>query len=223
MLTKVRRIEAMKGGDLQPLKFKNLRHPIAVRPGTNDLATLLDTVVRQEYGHYLPVGDILTMIDAGAFIGDTSAWYLSRYPNLKIWALEPNLLNHSLAERNLAPYGDRAAVLPLALAARQGSIPFAGDGTGGKIGIEGLEVTTTTVPHLLSRIPTGRVDVLKIDIEGAELDVFTNGAEAWLDRVGLIVVELHGPEIERAVLNVLDRSFFEARQYRSVWYCKKTA
>lgn len=221
MLATIRDIDAMPTGEPQPVKFENLTHPIEVRPSTTDLNTVIDTVVREEYGRHLPERELLTLIDAGAFIGDTSAWYLSRYPRLRTWALEPNPANYPLAVRNLSHYGERATVLPLALASREGKVRFSGEATGGAISDDGIEVETTTVTRLLEQIPGDSVDVLKIDIEGAELDVFSAGAEVWLPKVGLIIVELHGPEIERAVLAVLHRHGFETRQYRSVWYCRK--
>jgi hypothetical protein len=48
------------------------------------------------------------------------------------------------------------------------------------------------MPTLLERLPPGAdIDVLKIDVEGSEASIF--GAEdlGWLERVGLIVAELH--------------------------------
>lgn len=208
------------GGDnVVPVSFRQLSHPINLRQGGNDLATVLDTVVRQEYGKRL---DLVpkTMIDAGAFIGDTSAWYLSRFKDLSVWALEPNPDNFEIARRNLAPYGERAHLLPFALSDKEGTVRFSGAGTGGSISDSGIEVQTISVPGLLQQIPGGRVDVLKIDIEGGEVDVFRSGMEKWLSFVKLIIVELHGPQIEQDVLKSLRRADMVCAQYRSIWYCR---
>jgi hypothetical protein len=35
------------------------------------------------------------------------------------------------------------------------------------------------------------IDILKLDIEGAERELFNLGAEAWLGAVGQIIIELH--------------------------------
>ena len=221
MLSTVRRLRDGAPGTKQPVSFRNLEHPIDLRPGTLDISTVLDTVVREEYGAYLPDEDPLTMIDAGAFIGDTSAYFLSRFPDLRIWALEPNPDNFTMARCNLTPYGDRAQVLPFALAAREGVARFSGDGPGGSMTARGQEVRTTTIPALLTQIPGGHVDILKVDIEGAETEVFDGDPERWLPRIGLIIIELHGPEIEKSVLHVLRHHGFKARRYRSIWYCQR--
>jgi FkbM family methyltransferase len=221
MLATVKRLGQAGGGPAEPVSFRNLKHPIDVRPATNDMVTVLDTVVREEYGKYLPDKDLLTLIDAGAFIGDTSAYFLSRFPRLRTWALEPNPDNFLLARINLGRYGDRATVLPLALSACEGTVQFSGKATGGSIADQGYEVRTTSVPAMLAQIPGGRVDVLKIDIEGAELQVFASAPETWMPKVDLIIVELHGPEIERSVLPIFERNSFHVKQYRSVWYCQR--
>jgi FkbM family methyltransferase len=219
MLATVKRLGS-GSGPAEPVSFRNLDHPIDVRPGTNDINTVLDTVVREEYGKHLPNKELLTLIDAGAFIGDTSAYFLSRFPRLRTWALEPSPDNLPLTRINVARYGDRATVLPLALAGSEGTVHFAGKGTGGSIADQGYAVKTTTVPALLALIPGGRVDVLKIDIEGAEMEVFASAPATWMSRVGLIIVELHGPEIESSVLVILKDHNFQVTQYRSVWYCE---
>jgi hypothetical protein len=36
-----------------------------------------------------------------------------------------------------------------------------------------------------------RVDILKLDIEGAELELFGPGCEQWLPLVDILIVELH--------------------------------
>ena len=77
------------------------------------------------------------MIDAGAFIGDTAAYFLSRFSNLHVTAIEPNLDNFTLARTNLAPYGDRVNLLNQALGGRAGEVYFAGHSTGGSVQEEG--------------------------------------------------------------------------------------
>lgn len=52
------------------------------------------------------------------------------------------------------------------------------------------KVPTITMEEILRRADNNFIDLLKIDIEGAERQVFSGGAE-WLQRVGLIIIELH--------------------------------
>jgi len=217
MLSVINEIEAMAADDPQPATFRGLRQPIEVSPGTMDLVWVLDAVVREEYGQHGPQGEICSLLEAGAFVCDTSTWYLSRYPGLGIWSLEPNPDNIWLAQRKLKPRGARANVQPLALASKRCRVRSGGEATGDAIASDGIEVGVPTVPELRALILRGRVDSLKTDIDGAELDVFTNDAEAWPDKFGLIIVGLHGREIEREVLAEFPRNDFTVEQYRSVW------
>jgi hypothetical protein len=46
------------------------------------------------------------------------------------------------------------------------------------------------VEELLEELGTDRLDLLKIDIEGGEVEVF-DAARSWIDRVDVLVAELH--------------------------------
>ena len=52
-------------------------------------------------------------------------------------------------------------------------------------------VKAVTIPAILHKFEGNRIDILKLDIEGAEYALFKNGAESWLGAVGQIVIELH--------------------------------
>jgi len=58
------------------------------------------------------------------------------------------------------------------------------------------------------------IDVLKLDIEGAELHLFGPSSDAWLPKVRSIVIEVHGIEAHQAVLSQTRRHGFRHRIYR---------
>jgi hypothetical protein len=47
-----------------------------------------------------------------------------------------------------------------------------------------------TIPEIMTRYGMDRIDLLKMDIEGAELEVF-EGWNEWIDRIGSMVIEIH--------------------------------
>ena len=47
------------------------------------------------------------------------------------------------------------------------------------------------MPSILREFNISTVDILKVDIEGAEAQVFGPGCEEWLGRVRSLVVEVH--------------------------------
>ncbi len=218
----VQRLNKLGDSTPQPIKLRKLKHEITVRPGTNDLDTILQSVVREEYGCQIASEDIKVMVDAGAFIGDTAAYFLSRFPRLKVWALEPQADNYSLAAMNLAPYGQRVTLLPYGLAAASGEACFDGAATGGSLSSKGNVVNVISMPDLLERYQISHIDLLKIDIEGGEKDVLAPYTSNWLNCVDMLMVELHSSEIERSVLEVLRGNDFRCDRYRSIWICQRS-
>ena len=202
-------------------QLHNLEHPILVRPGTPDVTTIVNNIVREEYGKFAPPSAPLKMIDAGAYIGDSSAYFASKYPDLKIVALEPHPANHALAKQNLEAYGERVMLLNMARGSTRETVMISGEHDNASVGGGGAPVEATTVPDLFQRMGWERINILKMDIEGAEADVLGPTADAWLDRVDMLIIELHGSECERQVSETLDRNGFAVKLYRSLWYCAR--
>lgn len=200
--------------------LKNLEFPIKARPGTRDVSTIVNNVIRKEYGRYSPFNEPRWLIDAGAYIGDTTAYFLSKYRNLKAVALEPNPENYEMAQLNLAPYGERATILKKGLFSNEIKRKFKGEGTGGCIANSGIEIECISIPSLLEQYAIQYLDILKMDIEGAEENIFSASSRNWLDRVGLLIIEIHGSRIEKKIFKVLKDKKFMMKKYRSIWYCR---
>ncbi|MGE0485913.1 MAG: FkbM family methyltransferase [Gammaproteobacteria bacterium] len=201
------------------LHFPGILHPFVVRAGTRDIGTVINNFVRREYGQ-LPDDFVpATIIDAGAYVGDTSAYFLSRYPAARVIALEPAGDSHRQATRNLAPYGARVDLRKAALGGTRGTVRIAGRETGAGIAADGEAVLMMTVPDLIGELPDERVDLLKLDIEGAETGVLDESAASWLALVRCIVLETHGPAAEQIALGTLRRAGWSVRRFRNLWYC----
>lgn len=171
-----------------------LANPVAVRGGTADASTFEKIFVWNEYDLDHPAG-VKTIIDAGANIGLSAIFFANRFPGARIIALEPQRDNFELLRRNVSPYSQ---IVPLNAALwnedttlgllnpddRVDSYCFGSAATE-------QSVPAFTIPSLLARFGLDRVDVLKIDIEGAEADVFAE-RPGWVDRVRMFIVELHG-------------------------------
>jgi FkbM family methyltransferase len=206
-------------GAVTPVRLKALSHPIHLRSGPQDVGAVLNNVIREEYGKHHFLSEPLWLIDAGAYIGDTTAYFLSRYPRLNAIALEPNPSNCEMAVKNLSPYGSRARVLEKGLWGSEETLSFGGEFTAGSIGSGSVQIKTTSIPALLAAYGIPKIDILKMDIEGAEEDVFRKAPEEWLPRIGLLIIETHGTGVHDFVTRTLRDHGFSLRQYRSVWYC----
>ena len=202
------------------VSLRNLKYPIFIRPGTQDAHTIINNVIRKEYDQVKLTTSPVWMIDAGAYIGDTAAYFLSSYSDLNIVALEPNPSAYGLAKINLKPYGDRIILLQKGLYINDGVVFFSGDNTGASISKSGFEIDCTTILSLLEQYSIPRVDILKMDIEGAEEAIFDSKPQEWLNRVDMLIIEIHGSHIEPKIFRVLSDNGFSMKQYRSVWYCQ---
>lgn len=140
------------------------------------------------------------IIDAGAHIGCSSVYYALKFPDARILAIEAEGSNYRQLCRNAA---DIPAIRPLHAAVfhRSGHVVVTNPGDqpwGFQVG--GAEDLTTdhgqtiramTLDELISLSGFPHIDVLKLDIEGSEREIFAAGGQSWLPLVRLITIELH--------------------------------
>lgn len=133
------------------------------------------------------------IIDLGAHIGFTSLYFSRKYPNAKIYALEASKQNFSLLEQNLKPFPP-ITLIQKAIHTQDGFILFDDSGLSynTKISDRGDEVEAVSVHTLLNHYGIDKVDLMKIDIEGAEKDILGENNE-WLAKTENIIIELHKP------------------------------
>lgn len=180
------------------IRVHGIAYPVSIRIGTTDLATFKQVLVERHYEFDKPETPRL-IIDAGANIGLASIYFANRYPDAKIVAIEPEASNYKMLKRNTAAYPQ---ITPLQAALwRKNENLFLFDSGHGNHGFQvGDEQQGTrerlgatpglTVDAILRDVGENRVDLLKIDIEGAEREVMSNAA-SWIDRVGVLMIELH--------------------------------
>jgi FkbM family methyltransferase len=152
-----------------------------------------------------------TIVDAGANIGCTSIFFGTRWPTARIYAVEPDPANAATLRANAAPFPNvtilQAALWPTRTTLRLVTENRAASATEvvDDPARPGNPVPTVTLPDLLD-MAGGRIDLLKMDIEGADFDVFGAFEPAWWDRIGAAMVELHDdlrPGASRRFFNTL--------------------
>ena len=209
-------------GEPVEVSFRNLRFPLWIRPGTPDATEVIHSVVREAYKAYAPRADVRVIVDAGAYIGDTTAWYLSRYPLARVVALEPNPANFEMLVRNVRPYGNRAIALPNALWPTDGTVEMTFDvgETAGRAALNrdgGVPVTAVSPRTLMRSLNAKRIDIFKMDIEGAELILFEDArSEEWLACTRHLVMEIHAPDPLPAVRRLLSSGRFRYSRYKEL-------
>lgn len=147
------------------------------------------------------------VVDVGAHHGHSTLELLAVFPQARVHAFEPEGTNHAAAEINLAGHEGRVVLHRAALSDRDGTATLqvnSHDGThslleigaqrfwgawAGKVGE--AEVPTATLDSYAAAMGIGRIDLLKMDIQGAELAAL-RGAVGLLSRqaIGGVLLEV---------------------------------
>ncbi len=185
------------------LKLPGITHPLHLRLRTSDIEVFSEILLDSQYALAYPINPRI-IVDAGANIGLASVWYANQYPQARILAIEPEKANYEMLRKNTVPYSNitpvRAALwkadCELRLSeSRDGVWDFWGfqvtqseDQRVSKA--NGCSVLGITVNTLMENNGIGYIDLLKVDVEGAEKELFENSA-TWIDHVGGIAIETH--------------------------------
>jgi FkbM family methyltransferase len=179
------------------LTLPGYAHPIFLRSGTSDIPTFEQVFVSQEYDFRYPNASPRLIIDAGANVGLATVFFAQRFPTARVLAVEPDRSNYELLVRNTQPY---PRVTPIRAALWPESVPLRIENPNDSHwafrvsearAIDPSEVRGVTLSELMAQAGTSMIDILKLDIEGAEKELFESKFEPWLDKVSVIVVELH--------------------------------
>ena len=170
-------------------------HDLWLRTVGGDIFVLHEVFGSRCYDLPFSSSSLRTVVDLGANVGLTTLYFAASAPGARFICVEPAPGNADLLRRNVAPVS-RAIVVEAAVANESGTVAFddTGPAWGGGISSDGrLRVEAISIDDLIARYaPEGTIDLIKMDIEGAEAEVFS-GPMAWLDRVACIVAELHPP------------------------------
>jgi FkbM family methyltransferase len=211
---------------LHRLPLKGLAHPLSLCEGRSDPLFFGQIFLDQEFGPTRSL-DLSSIIDLGGNAGLASVWFLNTFPRARLITIEANPDNYPSLDANLGPYGDRAIIVkgrvwwrqtPLALirrlnesdAAVREAVP--GDDPGCLM--EGWDV-----PALMERAGFTHIDLLKVDIEGAEIDLLLKDADRWLPLVRHLSIELHGPECEAAFERALAPYTYQRQTLGELTFC----
>jgi FkbM family methyltransferase len=130
-------------------------------------------------------------VDAGANIGLAALYWKTRYKDFDYIGFEPDPDVAACCRRNLSSWGIEGQLIEAAVSHRDGEVGFISDrADGGHLAyVEKPGMKTVKSVRLTSYLPS-RVDLLKIDVEGAEAEVLGE-IESHLVSVNAIFVEWH--------------------------------
>lgn len=228
---------AVKLGHTEPdvwsVRPRQVLHPLQVRlRGSSDIAVFHQIFIGQEYACLRKLEEPSLVLDLGANVGFSAAYFLSAFPKARVVVVEPDERNLEMCKVNLAPYGDRVMLLHGAVWSRSTILRLSkgtfGDGLEWATQVaESIEDEETSagvqawdVGSLIEISGAATVDLLKVDIEGAELTVFGASAGSWLHKVRNICIELHGEDCEEVFFAALQDFDYELEYSDELTICR---
>jgi FkbM family methyltransferase len=188
---------------LVEVSVPGIRHPVNLRLKTSDIEVYGKVFAEQEY-RFETTKPPKVIVDAGANIGLASVFFANAFPEATIIAVEPEETNFTLLKKNVAAYPrvipvqaalwcDNALInlVDPGIGVEWGKWGFQTQGTGEKSGNKVChQIQGMTLDKIMRDQGIDFIDVLKVDIEGAEKAVFAD-ASRWIDKVGVVIIELH--------------------------------
>ena len=146
----------------------------------------------EEYYRFECDNALPTIIDCGANIGTSCLYYKMRFPNTRIIAIEADPSIAGILKENLEKNSiSDVTIVNKAAWIHNDGVEFSPDGAdGGSIFGSTNKVHIPSVRLRDIILDAGHVDFLKVDIEGAEVDVIADCAEC-LVRVDRLYIEYH--------------------------------
>ncbi len=165
------------------------------------------------------------VIDLGANEGFYTLKMKENNPRCRVIAVEPNPLAFEVLEKNVRSNGLTDVILVnKAICDGEGTMPFEIVPHVSAIGsrdlsleerpwlkpemIKTIDVECMTLSQLFERYAVEKTDIMKLDVEGMELDIL-RGGEAALATIRRIVVEHHSDELRDGLKRFLGETGFD--------------
>jgi FkbM family methyltransferase len=197
------------------IKISDLDFSIQIRPQSSDVLVFHQIFTFKIYD--INIGFTPKFIvDAGANIGFSSVFFSKKFPKCKIVSIEPEKSNFQFLRKNTAKYPN--IIIEKKALSNQINLVY-------NVVDKGLDnwgfvteikkhtslseivdtVETITIDAIFQQYDLEYLDLLKIDIEGGEKELFESNYENWLPKTKCINIELHD-----GVIKGSSKSFFSA-------------
>jgi FkbM family methyltransferase len=187
------------GKDVErPLFVASFGTRLALRAGDYSELQVIDEIFANDA--YVAATTIQTpqvIVDLGSNIGASIAYFATRFPEALIYGFEPNPDVFPRLQANVKALPN-VSVFPWAIGARDEMASLQArphqswsGSLGGDQGVNSTEVSVRSLRSIAEELDIAQIDLLKLDIEGAEFDAIESFPE--LSRIGSVVGEVHAP------------------------------
>ena len=207
------RIRALRrlGVEEMRLRAPGLRHRVAVRVADSDIYDFDHSLGRGREA--LKLGFTPSVIvDVGANVGYSVLRFFLEFPDARIIAVEPGRANLAQLRKNCAGYA-KLSIEECGLWNANARLKITNPESGSNSFMVSEDpdgdIPAVSLDDIIERHSLDHIDLLKIDIEGSEIEVFSN-CERWLPKVRALLVETHddmrpgcSDAVRRAVSNLM--------------------
>lgn len=174
-----------------------LRRRVYLRSSSSDIEVFEHIFIQDEFDIQLESPKFI--IDGGANCGLAALYLSCRYPAARIIAVEPSAENCALCLRNIS--GLNVEVVQTAIWSSSTTLkienPRDQPWSFQCIEVDDSDPDGFAARDMLSLLAGQQCDLVKLDIEGAEIEVFRK--PDWIDNVSAIVVEIHSEEADALI------------------------
>jgi len=179
---------------MNKLKLPGIKHRFKIRNTFVDMQMFNQIFLDNSYE--IDFEEPKVIIDAGANIGLFAVLMASRFPDAKIICIEPDAENFALLKENVSVY-ENIFCENCGLWNKNTKLRVYDKYNSGKWGIiveedvENGTVPAVSMDFLIEKYNISEIDILKIDIETSEKQVFSENYQNWLSITKTLVVEFH--------------------------------
>jgi len=193
------------GVKLVKIMRNDCKHPFVIRSKSTD-KFVYKNIFKDRWYDFETAGSPRWIIDLGANIGLSTLYFANRFPDAIIIAVEPEIANYNLLVENTKPY-DNVRPVQAAIWNKVEEIDVVDTG-GGEVAYMVSEtkgydelltgskrrkhtIQAITIDWIVKKFNIERIDIIKIDVEGAEKELFENTSDNWIAKTTSMIVELH--------------------------------
>ena len=177
---------------------RSFKNRISIRKADSDIEIFYQVFCELQYDILFHLDfKPINIIDCGSNVGFSCLYFATKFPDAKIIAVEPEIKNFNQLKYNTTKYSQIISY-NAAIWHEDAQLTIKEENEW-SASFEVVEVVqenkflfnSKTINQLADENSFSIIDILKIDIEGAEYTLFNNNPHSWLGRTRCLIIELH--------------------------------
>lgn len=186
----------MGRGEYVRVELPGYPDSILLRRNSSDFDVLYEIMFRKEYEFRSDLDFVpKVIVDCGANIGLASLFFKNKYPKARVISIEPDADNFKLLSENMK---NKDNLLHAAIWNTDTSLEVL-DESAASWGYEFVEtknssntaVKAYSMKSVMEKFQLDYIDILKLDVEGSEKEIFESDYHYWLSQTKVLIIELH--------------------------------